>query len=377
MSNISYIKTFLDEKYFELPKNKVTSFFKSFSAGYSSHKIESIMPFLFVVNKTSDFDKFFVSHTLNCTFVFLKDEVVQKFYSNTLSKNEKQELAENFKKLKQALISVVVFPEKKQTVFGETGVVCKELTDFVFELNFNIKFLSLINTFFLSPVWTNEMRRCDTTFNQQFNLKVDDYKEFSKERFFEKFNKCMPSSTSQLMRRFNPRIRSHKRAEHIETMFFCCPNCEEFFSLYSEFNCLKCKNCGSALEFAFNGGIELSSKVSNLDEFASFQLEKLQSCDFGKKPIICYNKLNYLKSNYRNKVQILGEIEAEFFANKIHIFKNNFDKTYTFKDIEEMSIQKNNVLHIKTKNDEEFIHGPHHENMYFFVELFNNSKNKD
>ena len=345
--------------------------------GYSSHKIETIMPFLFVVNKTSDFDEFFVSHTLNCAFVFLKDEVVQKLYSNTLSKDEKQELAESFQKLKKALISVVVFAEEKRTVFGETGLVCKNLTDFVYDLNFNIKFLSLINTCFISPIWTNELRRCDTSFNQQFNLKVDDYKEFSKEKFFERFNKCMPSSASQLLRRFNPRIRSYNRAEHIETMFYCCPNCEKFFTLYSEFNCLKCKDCGSAIEFAFNGNIELSSRITNLDEFAEFQSLKLKNTDFGKKTIVCYDNMNYLNLNYRNKFQVFGDIAVEFFANKVHLFKDEFDRTYTFKDIEELVLLKNNILHIKTKTTNEYIQGPHHENMYFFIELFNNSKNKD
>ena len=78
MKNKSYIKNFIDERYFEFPKNFLVSFFKSFQMGYTNHTTETILPFIYAVNKTCENDKYLVSRSIKSPFVFLKDDVIQK-----------------------------------------------------------------------------------------------------------------------------------------------------------------------------------------------------------------------------------------------------------------------------------------------------------
>lgn len=370
MDTLQHIKLFINYDYFELPKNKLLSKLKAFKVGYSANKIETLLPFLFVVNKTSDFDKELVTNTLCTPFVFLKDEVVYKIQNGLLSKTQLNELKAEFAKLKQALISVVIFPEETRSYFGVTQQVSKAVTDFIYELKFNIKFLSLVNSFFVSPVWTKEIRKCSTLFNQQFAIKAQEQQKLDSSEFFVKFNHFMPSSASLLAKRFNPKIRSNHLAESLETMFCVCPNCKNLFTLYSEFNCIKCKECGTALELSRNGTIELSSKISNLDEFELLQKNTLIAQNFGNKSIITHENLDFLVKNHRGKFQSLGKASAEFFENKIHVFENGYDITITFKEIKTLTLLKDNILHIQTKNDELFLRGNNKENFFFFVELY-------
>ena len=147
MRKNKYIKMFLNEDYFEYPDGMLKSKITALKFGYVKNKINIMHPFLFVCNKTTLFDKTLISNTLKGHFVFLKDSVIQKLYDGTLSSEERKDILNSFARLKEALISVVVFPEKNITIYGKTGYVAESVTQFLHETKYNMKFLSLVGTY--------------------------------------------------------------------------------------------------------------------------------------------------------------------------------------------------------------------------------------
>ena len=159
----SYLKKYVNLDYFEFPYKKIKAKFLSLKFHLNAIKATCRMPEIFICNKTSPYDKYFVSHALDGYYVFLKDEVVEKIYNNSYSENELKRLYESIETLRDFFISIVIFPERHQTIFGNFSKTPQVMTDFIYSLKYNkINFINLIGTFFIRPIWANKDRICDT-----------------------------------------------------------------------------------------------------------------------------------------------------------------------------------------------------------------------
>ena len=126
---------FWNEKFFEMPDGLIKSKMTAIKFGFVKNKINLVQPFLFVCNKTTPCDKTLVSNIFKGNFVFLKDEVIQSIYDGTFSKEDYAELIAAFNLLRDGLISVVIFPEKRLTIFGKTGYIPYEISNLIFDSN--------------------------------------------------------------------------------------------------------------------------------------------------------------------------------------------------------------------------------------------------
>ena len=381
MSRTKYLKSFIDYRYFDFPEKFIKSKITAIKFRYVNHRINLVNPYIFLCNKTTEFDRFLISTTLKGNFVFLKDSVIQKIYNGLLSEEETENLLKSFKVLKSAFISVVIFPEKSITAFGKTGELPTEITDFLFKTNYDFKFFSFVGTYFSMPIWAEEFRRCDTRFNQQFHISHKDLVGLKQADVNFAFNSYMPSSATTYSYKYNPYILSNKKAQNIETLIYCCPNCKKFFSLYSEFNCLKCRECGTAVEFSMNGTILLSSNITDLDSFADFQYNVLKNLYFSdKKPMIEYNTIKVLKMITELTSEYMGLANIKIYCNKFVIDYPSKTETYKLIDIKDVNYLPRNTLSILMKNGVSImISGDNKENFYIIKDLhkFFNEEIKD
>lgn len=375
MISYKYLKEIVDPKYFDLPTKPVKSKLTAFKLGYTKNCIEIMAPYVYLCNKTSIFDKDLVSATLKCDFVFLKDEVIKKLYVGTLSKTEQTEIFEKCKELKNQFISIVIFPEKNQTVFGDTDNICKSVTDFLFELQFDIKFLALVGTYLTAPIWSHKVRHANTKFICQNQIKSSELKKMSKDEFFDYINNHMPSSASVYSTKFPIYIRSNELAENIETILYCCPNCGKFFKLYSEYNCVKCKNCGSAIEFQPTGEVLFAKNAKNYDELKTFQLSNLTKFANTTEPVVSYESVMRCVWLPNGKLDDLIEAKVSTFTDKVTIDVNDFHKKINFSDVFDIDFLPHNVINIETRSNETItLQGKHKENLLIILDLFDEYK---
>ncbi len=371
MNRTKYLKTFIDFRFFELPENSFKSKLTAIKFHYIKNKINLVHPFLFLCNKTTSYDRYLISSTLKGNFVFLKDQVVQNLHNGKYKDDELKEIYKAFKILKEAFISVVMFPEKNTTVFGNAHELEKPLTNFIFNTGLDIKFLSLVGTYFAMPIWAKEFRKCETRFHQQYSIKHDVLFGISETELNDAINNRMPSSATTYSHTYNPYIRSNKKAQNLETILYCCPNCNNFFSLYSEFNCLKCKNCGTAVELSSNGNILLSSKVTDIDSFAEYQYKVLSNLYFDDKhPMIEYPAIKVMKNITELTNVYMGIAGIKIYCNKVVVTFPTGAETFKLKDFVECKYSRNNTFTFFMKNGNIItLCGDKKENFYIIADL--------
>lgn len=371
MRNAKFIKMFWNERFFEMPNNLILSKLVSLKFNYNKNKINVVHPYIFLCNKTTEFDKYLITNTLSGIFVFLKDSVIQSIYDGTLEEDDKRELIESFKELKDAYISVVIFPEKSVTTFGETGNIPLAVSNFLRETTYDLKFISLVGTYFAKPVWSPSFRRCNTRFHHQFTVRYDDTTNITKQEFNDVINNYMPSSATVYSSKYNPYIRSNAKAQNLETLFYCCPNCRKFFTIYSEFDCIKCKNCGTAVECSTNGTILLSKNITDLVSYAEFQYNELKKMFFDdKKPLVEYNNVIVNLMIIDDAASYSGPASISIYCNKFIVKYPARDIDYNLHNIVYVEYCRNNTLKVKFKdNSKIYISGKNKENFYIIHDL--------
>ena len=370
----TFLKT-INTDFFEFAPNKFKSKFYSMKHLIYEKIIEIKSPSLYVCNKTTKFDKCFVGNTLRGDYVFLKEEILSKIRQNKISKTDKDSLLKQIRALFENNFSLVVFPEKNITLFGKCETIPKTITEFLVETKYDLKFLYLINTYFTNPVWASHPRKCDAKFSQQFSVTHECLSALSPDERNEKINKMMPSSASNYASKFKPLIRSNNLAEDLETIMYCCPHCGKFFSLYSEFNCLKCHECMKVIEFTRDGRILFSSAITNYDEIENFLFEKLKQIGFTVLPIvkhsdIIFNEISNDKT--KSKPQV---VSLDIYADKIEIKNDNLSKKIKISSIQDIVLEPNNQLRL-TMNDKTLtMQGKNKQNLYILFDLLKLHKN--
>lgn len=364
------LKNFIDYKYFELPPSPWKCFKTAFKFGLAGDKL-TFDTCILVAGKTTRFDKLLLGRLLNSNYLTLKDSVVKQICDGTLPKDEEKEILEDIKLFQEAFISVLIFPERDFSVFGDTAPIRPEMAKFLKKTGQNIRLINLINTYFSYPIWAENFRKCEVSYSRKFELKSSKYSGLGEGEFLEKLNGFMPSSATTYARKFLPNMLSDKRALGLDKVVYCCTNCGKLFEVYSEFSQLKCRNCGSAIELDNNGTIHFSKTVKDLDELKTYQFDLLKSMNFGTKLIIKYKNVFKCFVLDDNSTSIMDIADLEIYRHKVVLVKNKFEETYLFKDIRHVELGFDNTLILYLKNMKKIaICGKNSENLYIICDLF-------
>lgn len=364
------LKEYIDYRYFELPKKSLGCFGYAFKFGLNNDKLSTYEPQIYLCNKTTKFDKFLAGRILSSNYVILKDEVVKNIYDDNFSGQDIKELLECFEILQNAFISVLIFPERDVSVFGESGNISEKLTNIIKKTGFDIKYFTLINTYFSYPVWSDKFRKCSVSYKQKFSIPYKKYKKMTDEEFNAEINKYMPSSASVYTKKYPLGMLSGSRATGLDRIVYCCTNCDKLFNIFSEYSQLKCSACGSAIELAETGEVLFSRNVKSLDEIKNYQLNMLANASFGNGAIFTYDEVYLCSVFYDNSTKLVGDVKLEIFKNKFKISKNGYEETFEYKDIKHAEFSFDNTLIIYLKNGKKTaICGKNNENLYVICDL--------
>ncbi len=363
------LKKQVDTNIFELPKPKTKSWWLSLKFNMASFKITPETAEIIISNKTSPYDKNFLSANIGVPHVFLRDEIVKKLYSPKLSKDEKLFFSQKIKELLDLNICVVIFPERHTTIFGDFGVIPENITSFFKQFERKITFFSLVGTYFIKPIWSQEENVCQTKIEQRFQINPNMSKNLTAEEFNKRFNEFMPSSASTYIYRYSLFLRGKKLAENLDSIIYLCPNCNKLLSLYSEYGCVKCADCGTAFELDQTGEIALTKKFANLDEARMYQKSMLSKFNFKDKLVVKYNDVVWFDDNKCN-LKASKTVNFSIYANKIVIETSGNETKIPFDKIFDIYLEPENILKIETKQGDEFIFkGKPKENFYIIFDL--------
>lgn len=368
------LKEIINLNFFEIPTKKLKNKLLAFKFRMNDLRLSSDDPEIFICNKTSTYDKAFVTNSIENNFVFLKDEVIEMLYAGLLPKSKIRELFVSTNQIRDAGISLVIFPERHLTVFGEFSKIPQKLTDLIFDFGYKkVSFINLIGTYFIRPVWLAKEQVCETKIECKFKIDIDERTE--KDYFYMQFNKYMPSSASTYSHKIPIYTRGNNFAEYFEQIFSVCPNCKSFFTLKSEFGCVKCDKCVAAFEFSDNYEINLTKEFSNLDGAKAFQSAILESLQKTEKPIVSYKKMTYEIPIEDEKPLYLDTV-LNIYQDKIRLNILSEKVEIPFDKIIDVYLTYDNILVFKY-NPSPFLvstinfKGNNRENLYLIIELLN------
>ncbi len=365
------LKKQLNVEFFELPKSKAKSYFLANKFSMSVMKISTEEPEIFISNKTSDYDKYFLSNSIETSHVFLKDEIIRKLYNDEFSIAKLTELNEKINELFNLGVSLVIFPEKHRTIFGDYEAIPEKITNFIKCFGKRIRFFSLINTYFIKPVWLAEENKCETKIEQRFGISSLNTKNLTDTEFNEKFNGFMPSSASTYIKKYPLFLRGRKPAENLESIIYACPNCKKLFSLYSEISCVKCEDCGTAFELSETGELSLTHLFDSFDSAKEFQKFILMKYNFENKLIVGYKNIIIYNDDSLNK-KTEKQADLLIFADHITLKQDGKYTEIEYKDIFDIELKTNNVLIIYLAGGKkQIIQGRNKENFYVIFDLIN------
>jgi len=370
-----YIDKFINLKYFDYPKKFFESFITSLKMHYLRQQVELLNPCLVVCNKSCEYDEFLLRRTISTDYVVLKNSVIRQIYAGTLSKSDKKDILNHIKMLKDALISVVIFPENQISIFGNSEPLPNNITEFMYESGMNLKFVSFANAYFAKPIWSEKFRNAQTYFSSKFSLANSLLSTMTEDERNSKINKCMPSSASVYSHKNHLQINSNNLAEGLERIIFACPNCQELFSLKCEYHHLKCSSCMVPFECTSQGDIYTNGKTINFDDIEVFLNNVLISKKFPKNLITSYENISFSVVISDSPVHTLHGLRLDIFKNSLNFKGVGFEKNINLKDVVSFEYLPKNTLKLSLNNDEVFqIQGSGNENLYIIYALLKINK---
>lgn len=349
-----YLEKFVNNKYFDYPEKRIKSFFISKKMHYIKQQIIEKNAFIYICSRFSENDKYLLNETLTCDYVILKSDIIKQIYANNLSESDKLAILKQFELFQFAMISIVIYPELQQSIFGESQYLPKEITEFLYETKMNMQFVSYTNSYFANPIWAKDIRNVPTSLNLKFKLSHSLLSTMSADERNKKINNSMPSSASVYGKKSNIFIRGKNLAAGLDKIIFTCPACGELFSLKSEFNQIRCNNCGVPFEMTSECDFYLNGNIVTFDDIKHFLDNKTNT-------LLEDKKFSFLQENTTLSV-FIGSIAAEKFdgltfeytQTKLKFSGIAFEKTINLKDITFCEFLSHNTLKLTLKTNETF-----------------------
>lgn len=363
--------------YFCNPENRFLNKIKISKIQFENIELYSEKPCVFISPRISPIDKTLITKCIKTPFVFFKDEIIQKIDNGTLSKTEEVKLFDEIEKLKKLGYSFSLIWNDEPSTFGINKPLSDNLIDFLVKLNLEIKFLNFPNEYFVYPVWAKEKRNAIIYASQKLKIKPHMLRGLTEKETKKIFDNSTQSTASSYFARYPLDLKSNNLAVGLEQVFYCCPTCKKLLSLYSEFSCIKCKNCGSAFELSNNGNFLFSNEIYKIEDIEKFQFSILSKKDFDINEIIAYNKITQILSE-KCKKPIKINVILHIYAEKLIVEFPKIRKKNTiyYEDVETINYYNNNQLIIKTKNAKQFhFFGNNNENLQIIKDLVKINKN--
>lgn len=364
-------------EYFKYPVSKIKTYYILSKFNFSAIELSSNTPCIYVTPKTAPIDEILISKCIKDKFVFLRDEILLKISSGKISQKEQDTLLKEIKTLVNEGFSISILYGSSPTIFGENEKLSTPLILFLKNAKLDVKFLTFPGEYFAYPIWTNKPRKSKIYSCQQMTIKQRYLEGLSQKEVVESFNSSIPSSATNYLFKYPISINSNELANGFEKVLYACPHCKKLFTIYSQYSCIKCKECGMVVEFSDDGKILFSSNLSSFDEIENYQYKCLAKNDLTVNKLIEYKNITQVISENCKK-QIKLSIILQIYAENL-IIKNsitNKKTTINYEDIEFIDYFYGNMIKIKTKNAKEFCFiGNSNENFFIIKDLIKLNKN--
>jgi len=171
---------------------------------------------------------------------------------------ETQTVISIFRRLKDNC-NICIFAEGSTSFDGETGDISPSIAKLIKKARVMLVTYRFTGSYFAFPRWARYTRKGKTEGRLVQIYTPERLSVMSTEEIYKAVKNDISVSAYNWQEKNMSVFRGRKRAEYLETVLYCCPECRQFATLKSHDDILSCK-CGFKVRFNEYGFFELPEK---------------------------------------------------------------------------------------------------------------------
>lgn len=237
--------------------------------------------------------------------------------------------------------SVCLFAEGEATWSGRSGKIFPATGKMIRRSGATLVTYRLEGAYLSDPRWSKSLHRGRIYGHPVGIYPPEKLKAMSPEEIDQLINKDIYEDAWERQKAEHIRFKSRRRAEHMETALFMCPECGGIGTLKSRGSRLQC-SCGLSLEYTEEGSFEPPRPFENIAQWDDWQHEQLRAGNFSPEGEDLFSddgmKLVEIEEGHRQRE--LGRGKLRQFRDRLSCAGQDFDLA----SISDMAMVQTGVL---------------------------------
>jgi len=301
-------------------------------------------PYLLLANHYGRYDPFVISHFIIkppnfiSSDAILRDWPIGTFFKGLGAMPKKKGMRDSH--IIREMVKVIrsggalaLFPEGTRSWTGETLYIDPSIAKLVKLLQVPVITAKMQGAYAFDPRWARPLRRAKMVIEYKMILTKEEVKHLSGEELLSRVRTNLYHDDIAWQRQHKIKIRSSKRAEHLDLVLFACPRCHGFAGFVSRKNSFFCKTCDLAVHVDDHGFLRAATgknlPFDNVKDWFAWQAETFirwvsgQLATKAAQPLFTSAKLNIAVATGTAKMQPAGKGTVDFYHNRLQI---NYDE---------------------------------------------------
>lgn len=271
---------------------------------------------------------------------------------------------------------IAIAPEGNRNYSGRLNYIDPSIVKLIKLLQIPVVLYNIHGGFGVNPRFSKKLRKGKMFGRVNRVLSVEDIKQLNNEEILDIIVENLDVDDVKL----NYEYKGHALAEHLESVFYICPICNSYNSLYSKRDYLYCSKCDLQVKYTSKLTFECNHKdftFTTVNDYYLFQeknirLKNVQEISYHDNNIILKR---VIKRKRKQKI-MTGFLKVDH--EKIEIENKLAKKIFLLTDIVSMAIVYHNTLIINLRDEQYHLVGDPEFNalkiMHLFYKLNNENK---
>lgn len=368
-------------------------FFRAYSrikygARIKGFKQEGKRQYLVLFNHQTAFDQFFVALSFRQHLYFMASEDIfsKGFISSALRflqgpipiKKQTTDVRAimNCMRVAKEGGSIALAPEGNRTYSGKTEYMSPSIAPLARKLGLPIVLYHITGGYGVQPRWADNVRRGRMDCFVSRVIEPEEYLSFTDDELYALIKDGLYINEANADNVY----RSNKSAEHLERVFYYCPECG-LSAFESHADTLKCKKCG--LEVKYLPTKELSCKdgsfayrfVNDWYEAQNDFINRTDTASLTESAVWTDSASFFEVIPYKKKRIITEDGRVELYGDRITVYYADTHETFRFDECSAVTVLGRNKINVYYADKIYQLKGGKELNALKFVHFFNRYKN--
>ncbi|MCB0497418.1 MAG: 1-acyl-sn-glycerol-3-phosphate acyltransferase [Cyclobacteriaceae bacterium] len=319
-------------------------------------------PYLLLPNHYGRYDPFILAYFLfpyckSPNFVssdaILRDPIYGKLFSGLGAIPKKKgvrdtQVIREMVKVVERGNPVALFAEGSRSWSGVSNYIDPSIAKLVKLLKVPVVTAKMKGASVFDPRWAERLRRAHMVIDYKLTITEDELADLSEDEIMMRLLSDIHHDDVEYVKTHPMRVRSNRRAEYIERIFFQCPECNKYAGFDSYRNQFACNACGYQAMVNTKGMITSKFKrvyFTNARDWLQWQNQNFISHIKSKleqqenEPVFSAKGMLYSTAVGNDKMQDKGVGIARFYTSKIVFELQEQTLEFTLEEIDSLSAQ--------------------------------------